>query len=416
MTSLAAANGPHVLRRMNRAAVLQAVRAGARPVSVASLIDSTGLSRPAVTRALADLVDAAVVERLGVTEPPQGHIGRPAQRVRFRSERGFVAGLDIGPRRVHVILADLLGDPIRELTVHAAPAASDVAQAAASAIEECARSAGLDLTKLWAIGAGTPGIVDTGTGDIRVAPSIPGWAGLPVAQTLSERYRCPVRIDNDMNLAALAEQSRGAATGCVTFAYVHWDERVGTGIVFDGEPYRGASSAAGELGFIDLVGDLDRAPDRPGNAAVDGAGSFERLVGTTAIRDLALQMSTTDDAHDLYDKVHATSPHDIAPVLFGRAADGDETAAAICDRITARFSAGLAVFLMLIDPGVVVLGGRVAQAGEPLVTAVQRNLRTRLLSTPTLLLSPLREEAVALGAVQYALADTEVRLANLGTD
>lgn len=412
MASARPASGPHVLRRMNRLAVLAAVRSAAAPVSIARLIERTGLSRPAVTRALSDLAGLGVVERLDAGPPP-GNIGRPAQQVRFRSELGFVAGLDIGTHGVHVILADLLGHAVAELQTPAGPTGTDIANTAADAIQRCAASAGLDPADLWAIAVGTPGVVNAETGEIRLAPSIPGWAGLPVAETLSRRHGCPVHIDNDMNLAALAEQSNGAAKGVDNFVYVSWDERVGAGIVIGGRPYRGASSAAGELGFVDLTGDLDRTPDRPPAPAphhsiVDGAGGFERLVGAKAVRDLALE--TCADGTELYATVRDTPLDRIGPVLFDRAESGDPVAAAICDRIVARFSAGLAVLIMLIDPGVVILGGCMTGAGEPLLRRLHRSLDIRLFSPPRLVLSSLREQTIALGAIESALTTAEKRL------
>ncbi|MFF2654159.1 ROK family transcriptional regulator [Streptomyces sp. NPDC058045] len=415
MTSARPASGPHVLRRMNRCAVLAAVRSAAAPVSIALLIETTGLSRPAVTRALSDLAGLGVVERLDAGPPP-GNIGRPAQQVRFRAELGFVAGLDIGTHGVHVVLADLLGRKIAELQADAAPLGTDVVDTAADAIQRCAASAGLDPGGLWAIAVGTPGVVDTETGEIRVAPSIPGWAGVPVVETLSRRHGCPVLIDNDMNFAALAEQSHGAARGIDNFIYVYWDERVGAGIVIGGRPYRGASSAAGELGFIDLAGDLDRTPGRSDGAPPDGAGSFERLVGAKAVRDLALAACTDRGAGELYEAVRDTALDRVGPMLFSRADTGDAVAAAICDQVVARFSAGLAILIMLIDPGAVILGGSMSQSGEPLLRRLRHSVQVRLFNPPRLVLSPLREQAVALGAIEDALTTAEKHLMRLCTE
>lgn len=405
-------SGPHVLRSLNRTAVLGAVRATEGPVSVASLMTTTGLSRPAVTRALSDLERAALIERLDADQ--QGAVGRPAGQVRFRAELGHVAGLEVGPHRVQVLLADLQGQIVAQLEVGTASAGATVVSDAVTAVEDCATRAGIALDSLWCLAVGTPGVVND-AGEVTVAPSISGWAGLSVVATLRERFGCPVLIDNDMNYASRAEGTHGAAKGSDTYAYVHWGTRVGAGLVLDGRPYRGATSAAGELGFIDLAGNVDRTPERPTKAGTDGAGSFERLVGAAAIRDLAIQMAEEAGSAELLEAVTQCALEDVTARLFERAAGGDETAAAITRRVTSRFSAGLAVLTMLLDPSLVVIGGGVARAGEALLAAVDRDLGTRVISRPELALSQLGNRAVALGAIEAATGYTEERLVGLAT-
>jgi predicted NBD/HSP70 family sugar kinase len=390
--------------------VLRAVRRAEAGASIADVIRHTHLSRPAVARALADLEETGFVARQEGPSTEEKHVGRPAQRFRFRAEVGFIAGLDIGPQRVHAILADLDGAPIHQATVETSPTGESVVRAAADVIHTGAQAAGVDPHSLWAIVVGTPGVVDTQSGTVRLAPSIPGWAGLPVAHILGSRYACPVLIDNDMNLAALAERSRGAAQGRDTFAYVHWDERVGTGLFLDGRPYRGATSGAGELGFLDLVGDLDRLPNPPGNAVIAGIGSFEELVGIDAIWALAMELTVGEQTAGLRRNLLAAGPQQVSRVLFDHVRNNNPTAATICERVTARFAAGLAAFVTLLDPGLVVIGGRVAEGGEDLISALREQLSRRALSEVTLCPSPLGKEAVALGAVQHALTVVDRRL------
>lgn len=417
MAGSTAGGGTRVLSRMNRKTVLDAVRTAADGISVTALAEQTGLSRPAVTRALTDLSEIGLVERHDWTTPPPGRIGRPAQQVRFRADLGFVAGVEVGPHRIRLILADLLGQPIDRHEIDVADTGAAVAESATRIIETRASAAGLDLDRLWAITVGTPGIVDVETGEIHLAPSIPGWAGLPIVARLRQRYGCPVLIENDTNLAALAERSHGDVGDCADYAYVHWDERVGTGLVIDGKPYRGAASAAGELGFVDVLGDRGAADPPSDLTGSDGSGRFERLVNTPAIKTLALERCAAEADQDLSERLERTDPHEVARVLFEAARSGDRVARDICARATARFSTGLAVLLTLLDPDTVVLGGAVAQAGDDLLAAIRTDLDARLLrSPPRLLLSHLGDDAVALGAIQFALGTVERRLADLAAE
>ncbi|MBW4721418.1 ROK family protein [Saccharothrix obliqua] len=394
MSTGSAATGPHVLRRINATAVLNALRdAAGHTATVSDLVVATGLSRPAVTRALTALSDAGIAEFSGTTEH---QIGRPAQRARFRAELGHVAGIDIGPHKVLAMVADLAGNVLAERQA-ASPPNPDMAPVLRTVLTEVAAEAGVTPADLWAAAVGTPGIVDHERGEVVLAPSIPGWSSLPVITDLRDWLGCPVGIENDVNLAVVAERWRGEAGDNLLF--VQWGERIGTGMVIDDKPYRGASSAAGELGFIDLVTDLDDEPKPP----ADGLGAFERLVGAGEILRLGVQRCD----RELRDRL--TTDDDIAP-LFDAAAAGDPAAASVVDTIATRFARGLAVQLLIMDPQRVVIGGGVSRAGDVLFDAVRRRLSRQLLVPVDLRVSALGAGNVALGAVRMALDRVEERL------
>ncbi|MFE9859861.1 ROK family protein [Streptomyces sp. NPDC005780] len=405
-----AATGPHVLRRMNVEAVLAALRGvEGRTARVADLAALTGLSRPAVTRALTELKDCGLVEFTSAAGTQQ--LGRPAQQVRFRAGAGYVAGIDIGPHSVLVMIADLSGKVLasHRATVHPGTAGPGLFALVRSALTTAADAADVPLAQLWAVSTGTPGIVDRERGEVLLAPSIRDWAGLPAVALLRDWLHCPVSIDNDVNLAVLAERLHGTGegpepeggaapaggTGSDCLVLVHWGRRIGTGIVIDGRPYRGNSAAAGELGFIDLA----CGPDGPaGSRPADGMGPFEQLVGADAIHRLALEAGAP-----------VGEAKDIAP-LFAAARAGDATAVAVVEQVAARFARGLAALLLVLDPGRVVIGGGVSRAGEVLLRPVRRHLESRTLVPVTVEASALGERAVALGAVRHALELAEERV------
>ncbi|MCX5126724.1 ROK family transcriptional regulator [Streptomyces sp. NBC_00347] len=400
MTIAPTATGPHVLRRINTTAVLDALRStDGMTARVSALVATTGLSRPAVSRALTALADIGVLEFL-VTE--DSGVGRPAQRARFRAEHGHVAGIDIGPHKLLVTLADLSGTVCAERRVALAPGVvgREAAELLRTTLADVAADAGVEPTSLWAVTVGTPGVVDVERGEVVLAPSIPGWAGLPVLAELRDWLGCPVLLDNDVNLAVTAERWRGPAED--NLLYVHWGERIGSGIIIDGKPHRGASSAAGELGFVDLTTPLDDEPE----PVVDGLGPFERLVGAGAILELATERCTGPLREAL------RSSGDVA-ILFEAAANGDEQALTVVRTVARRFARGLATHLLAFDPECVVVGGGVSGAGDVLFDAVRTELARMLLTPIELRTSALRERGVVLGAIRMSLDTAEQRLADM---
>lgn len=402
------ASGSHVLREMNRSAVLNAVRRASEPLRLTELAGEAAISRPAVGRAVSDLVDRGLVELVDAPNGSQG-VGRPAQRARFRSAVGYVCGLAVSPRGVRAVLADLNGNQVAKHDVNASPIGTEVLAAAREGIAACLASAGVTPRDLWAVVVGTPGIVDADTGEVRLAPSIPGWAGTPIVASLRHTYSCPVLLDNDMNLAALAERCDGAAQGCTDFVYVHWSDRVGAGLVLGGKPYRGAFSAAGELGYLDLMPDLERVPCGPRTAVFEGQGSFEASVSTTAIHELALRESKAQ-GNQLFDELTEAGHRRVVACLYEHAIAGDPLARQLLRRACGRFAAGLAALLILFDPQTVVIGGSVADTGEPLLNALTEELTARLFNVPRLVQAQFGEDGVTRGAIHLGLANVEGRL------
>lgn len=401
--SATGATGPHVLRGLNAAAVLTAVRRTG-VARVADLIAGTGLTRPTVTQAVAALERAGWVETVaeGSTRAAP-RLGRPAQQIRFRAEAGHVIGVDVGPHKILTMIADLAGVILAQSRrdVAAAHDPSALVAAVTTAIDTAIADAGLTCDSALAVAVGTPGVV--ADGEILLSPSIAGWAGTPLGSELSRRFNCPIHVDNDVNLAALAERWRGVSEAVDTVAFIHWGARLGAGLMIGGRLHRGASAAAGEIGFVDLA---EMPTPRPGPG---GLGPLEAMIGADAIATLARETVRRQPGRLRTLLRDAADERDVSPV-FTCADGGDPTALGIVDEIAARFARGLAPLFLLLDPDIVVIGGGVSRGGQVLLDAVQRHLRSRTLLPPRVVLSTLGDTSVAVGAVRLALDDVEERL------
>ncbi|MFI7632764.1 ROK family protein [Nonomuraea sp. NPDC049400] len=391
--------GTPVLRRMNRAAVLDAVRRRApEPVRLAELTRLTELTRPTVAQAVEDLLAGGWL-RQHAPRPGGGRatVGRPATRFSLNGRAAPVLGLDVGPHTVTAGIADLAGE--RLAVIRRAVSRRDarhLLEAVDEATGAALATAGVAAGQIRAVTAATPGIVEVTTGRVLFAPSVPGWSEIDLAGRLRARFSCAVTVENDANLAALAAAHQ--RTGAGTLLAVQWGERLGAGVVIDGRLHRGAGQA-GEIGFIRPNAHLPdaRLPDaRLPDAAGDGRGPLERAIGAEAIVDLARRRAAEHPESGL---ARATD----AAAVFAAAAGGDPIAAEVVDRVAAVFAEAVAPVVLVLSPHAIVIGGGIARAGSVLLEAIARHLEDLTLTPPSVELSELAEGTVLTGAIQMAL-------------
>ncbi|MGK4584991.1 ROK family protein [Kitasatospora sp. HPMI-4] len=368
-----------LLRRINAAVTLRTLRGG-RSVTLTQLVGDTGLSRPTVEGVIEGLMVSglvAEVDRSPANRPPgTRQRGRPARWFRFRAEAGHVLGIEIGVHAVRVVLADLAGQVLdsRARKIDETLEADDRLAAVRAPVADILRDNGVLRDSLWAVAVGTPGIVDR-EGVIRLGTAMPGWTGLDLGARLRRSFRCPVIIENDANLATIAEHWQGAAVGKGDVVFVMAGLSPGAGSLINGRLHRGFGGAAGEIGALHLLGQ-EATP--------------ERLLSTTG-----KPLDPLDEAA-------------VARVLR-LAREGDEVARVAMDRFLRRLVHDVAALVLALDPELVVVGGWAAGLGgvlEPL----REQLALYCLRAPEVALAALGEEVVAMGALRVALDHAEEQL------
>lgn len=368
-----------LLRRINAAVTLRALRAG-HSVTLTQLVGDTGLSRPTVEGVIEGLVETGLVAEVDQPQnggqPGGGRRGRPARWFRFRAEAGHILGIEIGVHDLRVVLADLTGQvvgshfrPIEETLD-----AEERLSAVRTAVAEVLRKAGVSRDNLWAVGVGTPGIVDR-DGTIQLGTAMPGWTGLDLGARLRRSFRCPVMIENDANLAAIAEHWQGAAVGADDVVFVMAGLSPGAGSLINGRLHRGFGGAAGEIGALHLLGQ-EVTP--------------ERLLSTTG-----KPLNPLDEAA-------------VARVLK-LAREGDEVAKIATDRFLTRLVQSVAALVLAIDPQLVVVGGWAAGL-DGVLEPLRERLAQFTLRAPEVALAALGSEVVAMGALRVALDQVEEQL------
>jgi predicted NBD/HSP70 family sugar kinase len=393
---------PSLLRELNDRAALELLLTEG-PLTRAQLSMSTGVSKVTVSQMLARLEERRLVMVAG---EQAGGRGPNAALYSAVPSSAYVAGLYVESDQVSAAVSDVAGRRVADISVDP-NGADDPVGMVRDAIGRACESAGIDFSALSAVVIGSPGVLDPGTGAPRLAVNLPTWHE-GVLDALREVLHTAVVIENDVNLAAMAERGGGAAAGLDDFAFIWLGTGLGLATVSNGQVRRGVGGAAGEIGWMPVHG----APLPAGNEHPSKAG-LQALAGGHAVQALAAEFgfagSTPGDSVAAARAALGGSP--------GGADGQGSRGAAFMGELAHRVAIGVAAVCTVLDPGLVVLGGPVGRAGgAELAARVAAEVPGLCLARPTVLPTAVPGEPVLLGAMQAALAQARAGLlGSLGT-
>lgn len=369
---------PRLIGELNdRAAVDLMLGAGA--VTKTRLAELTGLSKVTAAQLLSRLEKRGLVQVVGSQDGPRGP---SAALYAVVPSSGYAAALHIGPQEITAGVVDITGAILARLTVDPNET-SDPISVVRGAVTRVARRAGVPVSGLRCLSIGTPGMVDPATGDVRFAYDLPDWrAG--VLDALRRGYRRPVLIENDVNLAAIAERSAGAAKGVDDLVLAWIGRGVGVGVVVNGRLHRGAGGGAGEIGYLPVPGGpLPKGVTNPRKAG------FQSLVGADGVRRLA--------------RAHGIRAGD-AVACVERAMGDRDRGDAFLDELASRLAIGLAGVCVVLDPALCVLSGDVGRAGgTALADRVEAAIAGMCPNQPRVVVGEVADDAVLRGALLRGL-------------
>jgi len=372
----AVAARPQLMRALNEQLLLEQIRAAA-PVSRPELARLSGLSKPTVALAIDGLERAGLVQVAGQRT---GVRGPSALLYELRADAGFVLGLDVGREYIRGALSDLSGSVRAKLSrrAPAASARSRVGELAALADELLTAASVRKRRALLQTVVGSPGVVDPARGALRMASNLPGWEQPHVLSELRRLLGPETLVENDVDMAAVAERAHGHGRDASTFAFVSVGTGIGMGVVIDGKLHRGAHGAAGEIAYLPIE---DGGAD-PREARQRGA--LEAVASSAAVVRSA--------------RTHGLEGPLSARRVFAAAAKGDERARAVVAREAALVAKALASIIAVVDPELIVLGGGIGGAAG-FATEVARSLEQVAPFVPELRVSALGEDAVVQGCL-----------------
>jgi predicted NBD/HSP70 family sugar kinase len=364
--------------------VLRLIREG-RALTRTDVMDVTGLSRSTVMQRLGVLLSAGLLVEQPDGGPSSG--GRRPAALSFNERVGVVLAADLGARHGRLAVCDLGGAALaeREEPIRIADGPEPVLDWVGHTFDDLLAEGGRAASDVLATAIGVPGPVEVTTGRPVTPPIMPGWDGYPVAERLAERFGAPALLERDVNAMALGEHRRHWRD-LRHMVFVKVATGIGAGIISEGELLRGNHGRAGDIGHIRAIrqSDVMCTCGNRGCVAVLATGSAViRQLGEAGV-----EVGSSGDVVELVRAGDAVAMHHVREA--GRV-----------------LGAALAAVVSVVAPTVIVVGGEMADASEPLLAGIRESVYQRASAIATrelrILTSRLGPRAGVVGVTTLAL-------------
>jgi len=342
---------PSSLREVNLSIIFNLLRAEGI-LSRAEIVRRTGISGPTVSSAIKFLSSKAIITEIGAG---QGNLGRKPILLRFNPEAALTVGIDMGGNSIDLALVDMAGRIKADLSHPCA--GYTISGEDLAILPDLVKTllAKLDggLKRILGVGVGIPGVTDPETHAVSFAPQL-GEVSLkaewgPLKQLLEDQFSIPLNVENDVNAAALGEQQARGRDCPSNFVFVSVGGGIGAGLVLDGRLYRGAHNAAGEICYMVFN-------DANNSSISDGFGNLERIASCPALIARARELGWNPPQH-------AGGVGEEIRQLGMDSVQGDHLARQALTQEAEYLALALANTISIYDPGLVVLGGVINEAG-----------------------------------------------------
>ncbi len=344
------------------------------------------LSPASISRIIAKLIgNALVVESPGKSDSG----GRPRRLVELNRLRECVIGIDLGGTKCLGVLANGNGDVLAEKRVQVAGAGSAYA-ALTDVWQALQKEAGSRGLKAGALAVGVPAVIDPSSGLAIRGPNV-NWEGFDLVERLRE-LGLPFVVDNDVNLAAVAEGAEGQARGLLDYAVLSIGTGLGGAIVSNGQLVRGRHNAAGEIGTLlpssRMLGEL----------RIGGLGGMETVLAGPAIEAKARRLVETNAEAR---RVLTSAP--TARVVIEQAVKGHAVVDGIINELIDALALCVITLAAVTDPEIIVVDGSVGRALAPLFPRLDEIVARHIPAPPRIVASDLCFNSTVRGAIAAAL-------------
>jgi N-acetylglucosamine repressor len=364
------------------------------PQSNASLSNFLNLSLPTSITLVNELMDEYLLERKGRGESVGG---RKPELYALKDNSFYILSIDMERFKIKMAIFDNNNNNITGVQSYTFPITQEIT--AVNQLYDIAQklieSSKIDKSKLIGIGIDMPGLVDIAVGD-NYTYLFSGKESKTLKDTLQEKFKKPVFIQNDVKSATLAEARFGLACNKKDVLVLLMDWGVGLGVVMDGKLQNGTSGFSGELGHIPFVddGDLCYCGKR---------GCLETVASGIALAKMAKE-GIKSGQNSILNKLSDQEIDKIEPQLVIDAANnGDQYAISILADIGIKLGKGIAILIQLFNPELIILGGKMAEAKQYITIPIQQSINTycmtQMREKVSVVLSQLGQDAAIMGTV-----------------
>jgi len=385
------------VKNLNKHAALDLIRFAPGGISRIELSRQMGITRAALTSIVNDLITAGLVRE----STHQRGGGRNPISLEINPDFTYVLGIDIGATHVTLVLANALAQVLDEINsaLEITQGPDETLSRVVALIKEWLPGTGIRLDQISAGTVGVPGPVVSDEGRVSAPPIMPGWDNYPIVAWMEERLGFPISLGNDAELGALGEWAFGAGRGENNLAYIKVGTGIGAGLLLDGQIYGGTTGSAGEIGHITLSenGPICTCGNRGCLEALAGGRSLAGRAREGIEKGRRTLLSETEP-------IDSITAQDV--ILAARR--GDLFSQQLVIESGYHLGTAIASLVNLINPGIVVVGGGIAQLGDLLLDPIRQTVRDRSLRVSweavRISAAVLGRRSTAMGAVAQALS------------
>lgn len=385
------------MAQMNRSMVFDLIRRKG-PISRAEIARTIGLSIPTVMKITEEFSHKQFVQDVGKGESSGGK--RP-ELLELVPDSKYIIGVGVGRSKTNVLMMNLAGEVfIREIMETGGTAVPEVwISRLIQVIENVIRESGLSRKQILGMGIGMPGILDEKSGKVLFSPDFK-WENVDMLTPIRERFKMDITIENANRALAMGEYYFGAGVDSRNFLVVNLGHGIGSAIMREGEFYRGSSGSSGEIGHIILEKNGPKC--NCGNL-----GCLEAIASGNAIARDAKIAVLEGNATKIMELVNEDINRIEAKTVFEAARLGDRLAIQITERAMQYIGIGLANYINLLDPDLIILFGGLTNAGDIFLKKVKEVLRERQMKFAgrqvKLVISQMGENCTAVGSASLVL-------------
>ena len=385
------------MAQMNRSMVFDLIRRKG-PISRAEIARTIGLSIPTVMKITEEFSHKQFVQDVGKGESSGGK--RP-ELLELVPDSKYIIGVGVGRSKTNVLMMNLAGEVfIREIMETGGTAVPEVwISRLIQVIENVIRESGLSRKQILGMGIGMPGILDEKSGKVLFSPDFK-WENVDMLTPIRERFKMDITIENANRALAMGEYYFGAGVDSRNFLVVNLGHGIGSAIMREGEFYRGSSGSSGEIGHIILEKNGPKC--NCGNL-----GCLEAIASGNAIARDAKIAVLEGNATKIMELVNEDINRIEAKTVFEAARLGDRLAIQITERAMQYIGIGLANYINLLDPDLIMLFGGLTNAGDIFLKKVKEVLRERQMKFAgrqvKLVISQMGENGTAVGSASLVL-------------